>query len=674
MITKKMVLPLVAASLINMAYANNDPYSGQIPGDSEVCESNINLGEALSSSWTTPCLSDNRNSYSDPYAPPTTYYAHYFTFTLDEDSDVAIKLDDNQWDSRFYLLDGERGSAIIRSDYSQLESFLRAGTYTIEVTNSFIADFSLSVAQVNQGTGECIFSIQDNQTLQGEFTTDCLSVNRASGNSGNSDPYNFRAKYYTFELLETSDIKFSLSSSSDIYQYLLTGNGENGDVLKSLYFNDRYSNQPLIESLNPGEFTVEIASANSGEAGQFSISYEIIGENTECIKKLNLNSTLNEEFSPQCLRQEEFSNLDPYAGTSLDPVRANYYELLVDETTALNLSVNSDNITPLITLYSSNGEPLHTNEDINCWGCTPSNELSVTLDSGEYLIEISAYNTLAIGQYRLTSLKFSGANCTNEIKLGDRLDSLLDNRCLSIFRGDGTGNSDPYSGNNDPYGPTTDTYFAKRFEFDVSEPSSIRLSTSLSNYSGFIYLAKKESVGYSVLNQTQDYWGIRSESFDRHLDLGSYVAEITTAYPETEAEFSVSLNTLGYQACESFVNVSEPQAIELGTNSGCLSQQKPPVYHYDPYGPLPSYYDYFYASYNTFKVETAGSYVITLSDSGTSTELFLLEGSNQNGVLLDRSFGNSLLITLQPGYYTVESTTVSPNVATTGNLLVEKLN
>ena len=104
------------------------------------CVQTVDGNVAVSGSWTDDCLSES--TPDGPIDPPAgTRYAHFYTFTLTEQSDVTITLE-SETDPYLFLLDGD-GDVVTENDdidtsgencSSRIEMTLDAGDYTIEAT------------------------------------------------------------------------------------------------------------------------------------------------------------------------------------------------------------------------------------------------------------------------------------------------------------------------------------------------------------------------------------------------------------------------------------------------------------------------------------------------------------------------------------------------------------
>ena len=110
----------------------------------EPCVNPIDGSGTHTGTWgDASCVSETRpNDADDGGAAGETYYARFYTFTLDEASDVTVTLKSDE-DTYLYLLDGhgKSGSVVAENDDldddnrdSRIMKTLDAGNYTIEAT------------------------------------------------------------------------------------------------------------------------------------------------------------------------------------------------------------------------------------------------------------------------------------------------------------------------------------------------------------------------------------------------------------------------------------------------------------------------------------------------------------------------------------------------------------
>ena len=203
---------------------------------------------ARSGTWSSDCASANRSGR----------YARFYSFSLDQQSDVQIDLVSST-DTYLFLLEGSgtEGTVMRRDDdsgdglNSRISRSLPAGTYTIEATTfstGATGAFTLTF-QANGGgtqptntptptpsptntptptatpgpTGACVTGLgtpSGTIARSGTWSSDCASANR-------SGRY---ARFYSFSLDQQSDVQIDLVSSTDTYLFLLEGSGTEGTV------------------------------------------------------------------------------------------------------------------------------------------------------------------------------------------------------------------------------------------------------------------------------------------------------------------------------------------------------------------------------------------------------------------------------------------------------------
>ena len=132
--------------IFGSGYYGDTPPPGSMPEDT--CFTTIGDDETTSGTWDDTCLSENRPQHTEEGGNrDEMYYARFYTFTLDEDANVAITLtsDDNpKVDAFLYLIEGMEKEGFITFDDDSAgdtdskiepEGPLSAGTYTIEATS-----------------------------------------------------------------------------------------------------------------------------------------------------------------------------------------------------------------------------------------------------------------------------------------------------------------------------------------------------------------------------------------------------------------------------------------------------------------------------------------------------------------------------------------------------------
>ena len=272
------------------------PESAPEPGPEpvETCVQSVGTDGALEGSWVDTCLSEK-----DAPGGTGDRYARFYTFTLDEATDIVINLSSDE-DTYLYLLDGhgKDGDTLHSNDdiagggvnlNSRLSVTLQPGSYTIEATTyspETSGEFTLTIeglGEAEETTPEpepepeaatCIEAINGDGVTEGSWDDSCLSDKAAL--SGTGSRY---ARFYTFTLDEATDIVINLSSDEDTYLYLLNGHGRSGTVL---YEEDDIvygvnTNSRLSENLPAGDYTIEATTYYAQISGDFTLKIEGLG-------------------------------------------------------------------------------------------------------------------------------------------------------------------------------------------------------------------------------------------------------------------------------------------------------------------------------------------------------------------------------------------------------------
>jgi len=108
----------------------------------------------------------------------------------------------------------------------------------------------------------CMEQINFGQTKSGNWEEVCSSTHRIGS----------FAKYYTFSTSSIKTVTIDLESSVDTYMYLLSGQDKAGAIL---YFDDDGGNDfnsRILESLPPGNYTIEATTYFSEMTGSFTVT------------------------------------------------------------------------------------------------------------------------------------------------------------------------------------------------------------------------------------------------------------------------------------------------------------------------------------------------------------------------------------------------------------------
>ena len=247
------------------------------PTDDDCVETFGTLAEAAEAEgeWTSDCTSTNRSGG----------YARFYTFRLEEETEVTIELT-SEVDTYLFLLDGADKGAEFRTENDDIETgvnsnsriveTLESGTYTVEATtytSGQTGQFTLSIT-VPMETTEPPVSSEDPcvaalgtltgaVTGNGSWSDDCASTNRSGS----------YARYYSFTLSQETEVQVDLTSDADTYLFLLEGVGRDGTVEAE---NDDIvsgnTNSQIIATLAAGAYTIEATTYEEGVTGEFTLS------------------------------------------------------------------------------------------------------------------------------------------------------------------------------------------------------------------------------------------------------------------------------------------------------------------------------------------------------------------------------------------------------------------
>lgn len=623
------------------------------------CDQSYTVGSPVQDSWSNTCLSEHYLGY-DPYNPQS-YFAKYFAFNLERDADIAFSVTGY---GRLYLMQGtnKAASPMLYSNNGELKAHLQAGNYILEYASAYYDSFTLISRFNDVGDSECLRNITSGVPVSDGWVPQCTSQSRDV-----ADPYSpvpdegHRAKYFTFTLNQDSDISINVESEVSPYIYILDGDTQFGTIQQEL--SSASGNIYLVA----GTYTIELTTRNQYDPGQFVIAFNVLNSSSECRLPLNFGGSINGTWSPACEIVSWIGGSDdPYAGRS--PERAKYYTFDLDEASDVRftLPAGNDNAT-ILNLYNAGSYEtvVATTRPTSYWSSN-ARVISQRLAAGSYELEVTQYDQTAIGNFTVESQLLSN-DCSIGMAFTGALvsaDARLSDNCTTDFRG--------IDGIYDPYGVQEGTYYAKRFEFTLSETTALRISASGSQYS-YLYLAKKSDIDNFLITESyqEDYYSATtSPVITRELAPGTYVAEVTSFYPERSYDVRLTLSQV-YSVCDLSLNLNEYKSSRLET--GCLSEQKDSVPNPDPYG-YPSRFNY-YAKRLTFEISAAGTYQISMNSSGYGGHIYLLRGGDKKGELVDDFYTYSAGdlsrdFTLTAGIYTLEVTSAEDNQTGSFDVLV----
>jgi hypothetical protein len=231
-------------------------------------------------------------------------FARYYTFTLSQAASVRLDLDSTA-DNYLYLLSGSgTGGGVLAQDDNGGDSFnariardLAAGTYTIEATTwgaLRTGSFTLTLTATGGGPGgACVSTIAVDQRLDGTWTADCRATHRP-------DTY---ARFYTFTLVDWTNVRIDVVSAVDAYLFLLLGGSDGAVIGQDNDSGGGGGNAQLLRTLAPGTYTIEATTVPALRTGSFTVSLTDLGGagGPQCGPlQTMLNSTISGFWDEEC--------------------------------------------------------------------------------------------------------------------------------------------------------------------------------------------------------------------------------------------------------------------------------------------------------------------------------------------------------------------------------------
>ena len=362
--------------------------------------------------WTAGCPSTNRRGS----------HAHFYSFTLEQEGQVAIDLTSDA-DTYLFLMEaeGRDGALVASSDdasdsvrHSRISHTLAAGNYTIEATTyspATTGDFTLNIAVQEStpspvaapGPGSvaplptedpCVLTfttLTESAEVEGEWTSSCTSTNR-------SGRY---ARFYTFTLAEETGVAIELASQVDTYLFLLEDADRTAefrtenDVVETGNTNSR-----IVESLEAGTYTVEATTYSEDVTGSFTLSVAdtLAGSSTPhsdaCVDDLGIPVT------PLDLTGAWADDCD---STNRSGRNARFYTFVLEtgETVTIDLTSSEDPYLYLLQGAGRHGAVADENDDIET-GVNSNSRIVETLAAGAYTIEATTYGERTTGDFAMS--------------------------------------------------------------------------------------------------------------------------------------------------------------------------------------------------------------------------------------------------------------------------------
>ena len=331
-------------------------------------------------------------------------HARYYTFTLAQASDVTIGLE-STIDTYLYLRQGEAksGTALHEDDdggegtNSRIQADgLAAGTYTIEAT-TFTAgqtgSFTLTVSGLGGSTtpppsGDCEAAITADGTVSGAWAADCDSVDKAGSH----------ARYYTFTLVQASDVTIGLESTIDTFLYLRGGEAKSGTALHEDDDGGEGTNSRIqADGLAAGTYTIEATTYRADDTGSFTLTVSGLGGSTtpppseDCETTITADGAYTGTWAAGCDSADK-------AGS-----HARYYTIELTYTSAVTVTLertsgNADTYLNIWKGANRTGTPEAFNDDAPD---ISRSHIQATLAAGSYTIEATTFTAGQTGAFTL---------------------------------------------------------------------------------------------------------------------------------------------------------------------------------------------------------------------------------------------------------------------------------
>ena len=430
-----------------------------------------------------------------------------------------------------------------------------AAAIILAIALTLIASFS--VQKTTAAQTDCVQALTA-ATTEGAWNTDCPSTNRD----------NAYARFYTFTLTQQAEVTITLESATDPYLFLLSGTGADADYLTE---NDdidapsRNFNSRITRTLNSGSYTIEATTYTAGLTGNFTITTTGIDFTTpddtqpspdpapdptpdttptlpDCVESLPDDMTVVGNWNTDCT-----SVVSAPSGSGDRYARFYTFTLDAESDVTIDLSSDEDTFLYLRTGTSTDGSPIHENDD-RATGDYDS-RIAESLGAGTYTIEATTYAAGTTGSFTLTVTVVPVSDTpppvpppTPDPTPDDPTSPIPAGCTLQNFSGtsvDDSWTSDCVSSNRTENG----THYAKFFSFSVSRSATYDLTLESRTDPYLILLddageiiAQDDDDDEGIFNPTGKNSGIRIT-----LDSGDYTVEATTYAGTATGDFTLTI-------------------------------------------------------------------------------------------------------------------------------------
>ena len=422
---------------------------------------------------------------------------------------------------------------------------------------------SLNISPTAAAQTDCVQALTA-ATTEGAWASDCTSNISAPGGSG--DRY---AGFYTFTLDAESDVTINLSSDEDAFLYLRSGTSTDGSALHE---NDDYNypastDSRIVETLSAGDYTIEATTYNAETTGDFTLTTAGIDFTTpdgtqpspdpvpdptpettptlpDCVDPLPDDMTVTGIWNTDCT-----SVVSAPSGSGDRYARFYTFTLDAESDVTIDLSSDEDTFLYLRTGTSTDGSPIHENDD-RATGDYDS-RIAESLGAGTYTIEATTYAAGTTGSFTLTVTTVPVSDTitpeppdppTPDPTPGDPTSPIPAGCTLQNFSStsvDDSWSSDCISQNRTANG----THYAKFFSFSVSRSATYDITLESRTDP---YLILLDDGGNIIKEDDDDDDGVfdlraRSSGIRIELDPGNYIVEATTYAGTATGDFTLTV-------------------------------------------------------------------------------------------------------------------------------------
>ena len=522
--------------------------SGTSPPASDPCGEALSGDGTVTGTWAAGCESEAR----------TGSYARYYTFTVDQESDVTITLARTSGGADTYLNlwsgSSRTGSPLDDDDdtpdtsRSEITRNLAAGDYTVEATTFEAGEtgsFTLTVSGLGGTTTEptdpdpgetdsCGEALSGDGTVTGTWAAGCESEARTGS----------YARYYTFTVDQESDVTITLARTSggaDTYLNLWSGSSRTGSPLDDDDDTPDTSRSEITRNLAAGDYTVEATTFEAGETGSFTLTVSGLGgtiteptdpdpgETDSCGEALSGDGTVTGTWAAGC---ESEARTGSYA---------RYYTFTVDQESdvTITLARTSGGADTYLNLWSGSsrtGSPLDDDDDTPD---TSRSEITRNLAAGDYTVEATTFEAGETGSFTLTVSGLGGTTTEPTDPDPGETDS-----CGEALSGDGTVTGTWAAGCESE--ARTGSY-ARYYTFTVDQESDVTITLARTSGGADTYLNlwSGSSRTGSPLDYDDDTPDTSGSEITLNLAAGDYTIEATTFDAGETGSFTLTVSGLG---------------------------------------------------------------------------------------------------------------------------------